>query len=130
MIDKTYQDLIVKYNQSPHNFGQAPNATHQAEGYNQICGDQLKVTTEFSNQEFKSIYFEGDCCAVAKAAASLMIKELEGANTFEFQQAYAELEEKDFFKELHIMPSRLKCAKLPWATLKAALDGKESTTTE
>ncbi len=38
-----YQQVILDHNKNPRNYGRLPLPTHQAEGYNPLCGDHLKL---------------------------------------------------------------------------------------
>ena len=38
-----YQEIILDHNRQPRNFGELPDADHEGEGYNPLCGDQLKI---------------------------------------------------------------------------------------
>ena len=38
-----YQDIVLEHKRAPRNFGPLPDATHQAEGTNPQCGDQISV---------------------------------------------------------------------------------------
>ena len=42
-LDELYQDIIIEHNQNPQNYGDIPNPTHDAEGFNPFCGDNIKV---------------------------------------------------------------------------------------
>ena len=143
MLNSAYKDLIVKFNRNPHHFFELAHPTHQAEGYNRVCGDQVRVFLEISGDNFKELSFTGDCCAVAKASASMMIHHLEGKTKEEFKiyfdnfcaLIHGNREDhtvKDFeiFKELRDMPSRIPCATLAWGALEAALNGQTNSTTE
>ncbi len=42
-LSELYQELILDHNARPRNFGALEQATHHADGYNPLCGDQLSV---------------------------------------------------------------------------------------
>ena len=145
MFSTVYKDLIVRYNKEPYHYRDLLSATHEAEGYNRICGDYVKIKADVQDGIFKGIAFTGDCCAVAKASASVMIRYLEGKPTKEFAPALAALdallqkdaplpktniEDLNIFQEIRAMPSRVSCASLPWHALEAALHGQAQTSTE
>ena len=39
-----YQQLIIDHNQNPRNFCKLENASHSADGYNPLCGDEITVS--------------------------------------------------------------------------------------
>ena len=39
-----YQEVILDHNRKPRNWGTLPDATHQAEGVNPLCGDHIHLT--------------------------------------------------------------------------------------
>lgn len=69
-----YQEVIIDHNKNPRNFYKMENRTHQAEGFNPLCGDQLKLylMIDIKDNIIKSISFEGKGCAISTASASLM----------------------------------------------------------
>ena len=39
-LSDLYQEVILDHNRHPRNFGQLPDATRTAKGYNPLCGDR------------------------------------------------------------------------------------------
>ena len=39
-----YQQLIIDHNKNPRNFFKLENASHSADGYNPLCGDEISVS--------------------------------------------------------------------------------------
>ena len=39
-----YQQLIIDHNKNPRNFCKLENASHSANGYNPLCGDEITVS--------------------------------------------------------------------------------------
>ena len=44
-----YQQVILEHNKKPRNFRKLEGATHTAEGYNPLCGDDLTVYLHVDN---------------------------------------------------------------------------------
>ena len=63
-----YQEVILEHNKKPRNFKKLDHPTHDAEGYNPLCGDHLIVYLKVnSDNVIEDISFEGDGCAISKA---------------------------------------------------------------
>ena len=56
-LDELYQDIILEHNQNPQNYGDIPNPTHDAEGFNPFCGDNIKVYILVNGDEITDIKF-------------------------------------------------------------------------
>lgn len=142
-----YGDLILDHGRRPRNFGTLPEASHQAEGINPLCGDELKLRLRIEHGHIAKVCFEGHGCAISTASASLMTQAVKGltvadatalAESFQARLAgKSEIEgaevgsaaaKSDFGKLEALMgvqafPTRIKCATLAWHTLRAALRG-------
>jgi nitrogen fixation NifU-like protein len=142
-----YQQVILEHNKKPRNFGTLEACTHHAEGHNPLCGDQLELTLVVENGLVQDIRFQGSGCAIDVASASLMTGAVKGKPVAE-AEAMAEqfrgmvrgdlepgaqtplLGKLTLFSGVKNLPSRVKCAVLPWATLHAALQGEAEASTE
>jgi nitrogen fixation NifU-like protein len=139
-----YQEVILDHYKSPRNFGELAPADHVAEGYNPLCGDQLKVYLRMRGDVVDEVHFEGAGCAISTASASLMTEAVKGMNLEEAEQLFgdfhqlitgAEVPDKDLGK-LEVLagvrdyPVRVKCATLAWHTLHSALHEGDAVTTE
>jgi len=144
-----YQEVILDHNRNPRNFGELDPADHFAEGYNPLCGDQLKVYIRMDGDRVDQIRFEGSGCAISTASASLMTEVVAGKRLEEVEALYQsfhdlltgdpsvaaeagpELGKLAVFEGVREYPVRVKCATLSWHTLQAALqDQGNSVTTE
>jgi len=139
-LRELYQEVILDHNRKPRNFKKLEWANRTAEGYNPLCGDQVRVSLDVENGVIRDIGFEGSGCAISRAAASMMTTSLKGKTTDEAEQLFerfhhmltaggngsdaAELGKLTVFAGVSEFPSRVKCASLPWHTLHAALAGK------
>jgi nitrogen fixation NifU-like protein len=139
-----YQETILDHGRRPRNFGVCDPATHQAEGFNPLCGDHFTVTLRSDGETLETICFEGTGCAISTASASLMTEALRGRSLGDVDALFAavhamctgdphhgdDLGKLVVFGGVAKFPMRVKCATLPWHTLKAALKGDESASTE
>lgn len=141
-LRELYQETILDHNKKPRNFGVLSSANRQAEGYNPLCGDQLKVYVQVDEQGgVRDISFEGSGCAISRASASLMTEAVkdrprdEVDRTFNaFHELVTAVPSEDFdtsslqklavFSGVREFPIRVKCATLAWHTLKAALENQ------
>ena len=142
-----YQEVILDHNRKPRNFGAILGANRHAEGHNPLCGDHIKLSMNLLENKIESIAFEGEGCAICKASASMMTGAVKGKSmqdaeilVEEFRgMATGTLDPVDqdnhlgklkVFAGVKDLPSRVKCAILPWHTLHAALHAGFSVSTE
>jgi nitrogen fixation NifU-like protein len=143
-----YQQMIIDHSRKPRNFRPLEHPTQSAEGYNPLCGDRVTVELDMTDGTIRDIGFQGSGCAISKASASMMTAELKGKTLAEadavFDRFHAMLTERgrpdetpeelgklSVFSGVREFPSRVKCATLPWHTLRAALLGaREPVSTE
>lgn len=142
-----YQEIILDHNKKPRNYGKLEDATHRSEGLNPLCGDHIWLAAKIGGDRIESIAFEGESCAICKASASMMSVAVKGRTVAEVEtlvehframttgQEDAEtsgryLGRLTVFAGVKDLPSRVKCAILPWHTLHAAVNAEAVTTTE
>ena len=134
-----YQEVILDHSKRPRNFRSMPSPDRKAEGYNPLCGDRETVYLGLEGDVLKDVSFQGAGCAISTASASMMTESVKGKTRAEadalFEQfhdlitgkagreAGPELGKLAVFSGVREYPVRVKCATLPWHTLKAALDG-------
>jgi nitrogen fixation NifU-like protein len=141
-----YQEVILDHNRKPRNYGLFEHASHRAEGLNPLCGDHIHVALELEGDTVARVGFEGESCAICKAAASMMTVAVKGksrddakALAHEFvematgrmaPQQGRHLGRLAVFAGVAELPMRVKCAILPWHTLQAAFNQQATTSTE
>jgi nitrogen fixation protein NifU and related proteins len=140
-----YQEVILDHNRRPRNFRVLEDATHQAEGYNPLCGDRLSLFLKLDGDVITDVGFQGSGCAISKASASLMTDSLKGTAVRDARALFErfhrmvttppDVEVEDLGKlsalaGVREFPVRVKCASLAWHTLKAALEHSDKATTE
>ena len=147
-LRELYQEVILDHNEKPRNFGTVEDAKYGAEGDNPLCGDKYVITAQINeDDEIEEIAFSGSGCAISKAAASMMTQHVKGKSLEEAEEMIEQFrrmltgeldpdEEENVLGHLRVFegvstrPERVKCAVLPWHTLRAALEGREETSTE
>jgi len=142
-----YQQVIIEHNKKPRNYGDLEPCTHHAHGLNPLCGDDIVLKVVVADGIVQDIRFLGQGCAISKASSSLMTVNVKGKPLAEAEQMVAEFREMirgtldtavdpnilgklSLFQSVKNLPSRVKCAVLPWATLHSALHGEEIVSTE
>ena len=145
-LKQLYQDIILEHGKSPRNLGKCEGYSHEAKGYNPLCGDKVHVYLKLDNEKkVDGLTFEGDGCAISLASASIMTELVKGKsfeetkeimdafldmvkNTSEIQSNYLDEDQKIKLMSLSGVkqfPMRVKCATLSWHTLVSAMEGKK-----
>ncbi len=144
-LRELYQELILDHGRKPRNFRELPDA-RSADGYNPLCGDEVRVFVKLDGDVVEDVSFKGQGCAISTASASLMTQTLKGktvTEATELFQTFHDLvtgrkddeESRNKVGKLVVLlgvrafPVRVKCATLPWHTLQAALDEKKTPVT-
>ena len=133
-LRELYQEVIFDHNRRPRNFHALEQATHQADGHNPLCGDQLTIYAKVVDGKVEDVSFLGQGCAISTASASLMTEAIKGMPLSEveslFQDMHAMLTESHPDRDLGKLevlsgvrefPARVKCATLAWHTLHNAI---------
>jgi nitrogen fixation NifU-like protein len=137
MVHDLYQEIILDHSKHPRNRHAMAEANRQAEGYNPLCGDKLKLFLKVEGDKVVDASFEGSGCAISTASASLMTETLKGKTREEAMRMLEKFHEllttdtpvsQDLgklvvFCGVRDYPARVKCATLAWHTLKSALAG-------
>ena len=146
-----YQEVILDHNRKPRNFGALPGAlpgaNRHAEGHNPVCGDHIKLAVSVRDDSIIAIAFDGQACAICKASSSMMTDAVKGKSvqdadimveefrgmatgTLDPDSADHHLGKLKVFAGVKDLPSRVKCAILPWHTLHSALHDEPPVSTE
>ena len=147
-LGSLYQDLILDHSKRPRNCRALPDANHHADGYNPLCGDKVTLHLRLEGDRISDISFEGSGCAISTASASILTETLKGKTLAEAASLFdvfhdlvtgqlpesanlPNLGKLAVFSGVSQFPVRVKCASLPWHTLRSALgSGPATTTTE
>ena len=145
-LKQLYQDIILEHGKSPRNLGKCEGYSHEAEGYNPLCGDKVHVYLKSDNEKkVESLTFEGEGCAISLASASIMTELIKGKsfeetkeimdaflnmikNTSEIRSNHLDEDQKTKLMSLSGVkqfPMRVKCATLSWHTLVSAMEGRK-----
>ena len=145
-LKQLYQDIILEHGKSPRNLGKCEGYSHEAKGYNPLCGDKVHVYLKLDNgKKVESLTFEGEGCAISLASASIMTELIRGKsindakeimnaflnmikNTSKIQSNHLDEDQKTKLMSLSGVkqyPMRVKCATLSWHTLISAIDNTQ-----
>ena len=142
-----YQEVILDHNRKPRNYGKLEHASHHATGHNPLCGDRLDISLQVDeHDQINAIAFQGESCAICKASASMMTSAVKGKTRSDAETLIHEFRDLatgkldinspnhlgrlTVFSGIRDLPTRVKCAVLPWHTLHSALNSLESASTE
>jgi nitrogen fixation NifU-like protein len=141
-LKELYQNVILDHNRHPRNFGDLPDANRTARGHNPLCGDEVTIHAQVEGGVIQDVRFGGSGCAISVASASVMTEVLKGKSRAEaerlvddFQQMVTgHLDPKSLdalgklrvFEGVKAFPMRVKCATLPWHTLRSALESAKT----
>jgi len=145
-LKQLYQDIILEHGKSPRNLGKCEGYSHEAKGYNPLCGDKVHIYLKLnSKNKVESLSFEGEGCAISLASASIMTELIRGKsiddakeimnaflnmikNTSKIQSNHLDEDQKTKLMSLSGVkqfPMRVKCATLSWHTLISAIDNAQ-----
>jgi nitrogen fixation NifU-like protein len=135
-LNDLYQQVILDHCKQPRNFHELPAATCSAQGFNPLCGDQLKLFLMLDGDTIKDISFVGSGCCISKASASLLTEFAKGKTKADVEKMFGQVHEMvttgkiqgdvgklAVFAGVHKFPARVKCAILSWHAVMAALKG-------
>ncbi|MDM8350716.1 SUF system NifU family Fe-S cluster assembly protein [Pseudomonas sp. sp1636] len=139
-LRELYQEVIVDHGRRPRNFRRIEDSNRSAQGFNPLCGDQLRIELRLADGVIEDIAFQGEGCAISQASASLLTQAIKGMRQEQalelFTRVHALLTEgpssqtpPEALGKLAVLagvwefPLRVKCATLAWHTLRSALQG-------
>lgn len=137
-LNDLYQEILLEHNSKPRNFRKLEAHSHNADGYNPLCGDEISLYLQITDGVIMDVGFQGKGCAISRASASLMTQSIKGHNVEEAENVfdqfrkmltepdavldYEQLGDLETLAGVSEFPSRIKCAILAWHTMKAAID--------
>jgi nitrogen fixation NifU-like protein len=143
-VRELYQSTILDHNKRPRNFRVPERANREAHGDNPLCGDKITVHVLLEGGVVVDVGFQGSGCAISRASASLMTESVKGRRLEEVEALFerfhglvtgpptgpvdaGDLGKLAVFSGVREYPVRVKCATLPWHTVRAALRGDAAT---
>ncbi len=136
-----YTAALMEHNAHPDYKYELVDFTHEQEGINPSCGDEMVLRLHVSDdgRTIEEVAFTGQGCAVSQASADIMaelitnetveeakrlsglfIRMIQGEELSDEEQE--DLDEAYELKDISRMPARVKCAELAWRTLDHIID--------
>ena len=138
-LSDLYQEVILDHCKHPRNFHELTQPSCSAQGYNPLCGDQLRLYLTLDGDVVKEASFLGSGCCISKASASLLTESVKGKTKAQVRQMFDQVHEMVTSGEVvgevagklavfagvrRSFPARVKCAILAWHAVIAALKGE------
>src|SRR5256714_318062 len=131
------REIILDHYQNPRNHGRLEQPTLANRGHNPLCGDEIELSISIADDSIRDIAFTGRGCSISQASASMMTERVKGqalddaaAAAQQFTRRMADRQpppvelddDLDALQGVKKYPARVKCALLPWTTLRETVD--------
>ena len=136
-----YTAALMEHNAHPDYKYELEDFTHEHEGVNPSCGDEMVLRLRLSadGETIEEAAFTGQGCAVSQASADIMAELVTGETVEEAKRLMSlflrmiqgeelspdeqdDLDEAYQLEGISRMPARVKCAELGWRTLGSMLE--------
>jgi len=148
-LEDLYREIILDHYRNPRNRGELPTPpAHKVEGFNPLCGDEIVVFVEVTDDVVTDVRIGGQGCSISQSSASMMSSAVKGKTVDEVRDltkafkammsiheaglegadAEAELPDDVKLGDLEALrgvvkfPVRIKCATLSWNTFAQGLE--------
>ena len=151
-LEDLYKEVILDHYRSPRNKGELPTPPAiMEEGFNPLCGDDVKVYVIVEDKVIKEIRIGGQGCSIRQASASMMTESVLGKTLDEAKEVFerfkkmmsshendlnsaessldetpSSLGDLEALKGVVKYPVRIKCATLGWNTFDQIIDSVEN----
>ena len=140
-LNELYTEVVLAASRDMTNKRELDHADIHEHGHNPSCGDEITLAMK-GDENIDDLAYTGTGCAISQASTSIMIDTVKGlskeeslklADDFLNMVRGEELSEDEMdalgdaaiFENMQNLPARIKCATLPWYTLKYMLEKKD-----
>ncbi|WP_138158865.1 Fe-S cluster assembly sulfur transfer protein SufU [Peptoniphilus catoniae] len=140
-LNEIYTEVILEQSRNKRNKRDLDNPTVKELGHNPSCGDEITLQLKVDNGKIEDASYTGTGCAISQASTSIMVDRIKDlsyeealklANDFiamvkgevKDEKTLEELGDAAIFENIQNLPARVKCAVLPWYTLKEIIEKK------
>lgn len=140
-LNELYTEVVLAASRDMTNKRELDHADIHEHGHNPSCGDEITLQLR-GDKNIDDLAYTGTGCAISQASTSIMIDTVKGlskeeslklADDFLNMVRGEELSEDEMdalgdaaiFENMKNLPARIKCATLPWYTLKYMLEKKD-----
>jgi nitrogen fixation protein NifU and related proteins len=145
-LEDLYREIILDHYRNPRNRGELETPpAKMAEGFNPLCGDEIRVFLVVDGDRVTDIKVNGQGCSVSQSSASMMSQAVKGKTVDEAEAVIrsfktmitgdhadddvaaepdatpVKLGDLEALKGVVKFPARIKCATLAWNTLSQAI---------
>lgn len=134
---------FMEHNSHPDYKYEMDAPTHEHDGIDPSCGDELTLQLRVENNVIEEASFTGHGCAISQASADIMADLITGETVEEArrlaelflamirgeqlsEEDLEDLDEAAQLQDISHMPARVKCAELAWRTLDGMLTGQNN----
>lgn len=135
-LDELYREVVLDHYRSPRGREPLPAPDVQHGGFNPVCGDEVHVALEVDDGRVRNVQVRSRGCAISVASGSMLAELLPGRSYGECERITdaframlqgaeppgdLDLGDLEALRGVSRFPVRVKCAMLPWMTLREAL---------
>lgn len=141
-LNDIYTELILEQSRNKRNRRKLENPTHEELGHNPSCGDEITLQLRVADNKIEDMSYTGQGCAISQASTSIMIDTVKELTLDEAlllcnkfiamvkgevadENELEDLGDAVVFENIQNLPARVKCAVLPWYTLKNIIEKDE-----
>lgn len=135
-LDELYREVVLDHYRRPRGRAPIPRVDVAAHGHNPLCGDEINVGLALENGQIQHVQVTGRACAICTASGSILAELVPGRRVSDVEamsEAFrrmmhgqppppeVDLGDLELLEGVQRFPVRVKCALLPWMTLRDAL---------
>jgi nitrogen fixation NifU-like protein len=139
-LDVLYREVVMDHQRRPRGRHELAQVHARGHGKNPSCGDEVTIQLQLDGDRVIDVGVHGHGCAISTASGSILAEQLvglslaESRDLIEVMVAMLHGDEPDPSLDLGDLealggvrqfPVRIKCALLPWMTLRDAIDDQQ-----